>query len=157
MSSMIEGRKYEFVAGGRRRTNMRVTSFNDHELCRTNIYSLGWEMGNQTKPQTTLEEVLRHEESLNKVGIKIKVVYQTFLKERPIGEYAIDMHLLYKLGLKVGNYRRTKTLARQICEVIEAMFISKVNVDLKNAAFTRIMISESMFIDLIEHVIDLAI
>ena len=142
-----------FVFGDRPSTNMRVTSFKDHELSQTHRCSLRWEKENQTKPQTTLEEVARHEESLSKVGIQMKVVYQTLLKERPIGDYIADMYLLEELGLKVGHRRRTQNSAWQICEAIEAVFISKVIADLKNAAFIGIMIDESMFIDLTEYLI----
>ena len=58
-----------FVFGDRQSTNMRVTSFKDHEFSQTHRCSLRWEKENQTKPQTTLEEVARHEESLSKVEI----------------------------------------------------------------------------------------
>ena len=87
----------------------------------------------------------------------MKVVYQTLLKERPIGNYIADMYLLDELGLKVGHDRRTQNSAWQICEAIEAVFISKVIADLKNAAFIGIMIDESMFIDLTEYLIVFAI
>ena len=100
-----------FVFGDRPSTNMRVTSFNDHKLCQRHRCSLSWEMGNQTKLQTTLKEVARHEESLSKVGIQRKVAYQTLLQERPIGDYIAEMYLLAELGLKVGNHRRTYTSA----------------------------------------------
>ena len=95
-----------FVFGDRPNTNMRVTSFKDHELSQTHKCSLRWKKENQTKPQTTLEEVTRHKESLSKVGIQMKVVYQTLLKERTIGDYIADMYLLDELGLKAGDHIR---------------------------------------------------
>lgn len=51
-------------------------------------------MENQVKPQTTLKEVARHEDSLSKMGIQMKVVYQTLLKARHIGDRIADMYLL---------------------------------------------------------------
>ena len=75
-----------FAFGDRLSMNMRVASFKDHELSQTHICSLRWEKENQTKPQTTLEEVARHEESMRKVRIQMKVVYQTLLEEHPIGD-----------------------------------------------------------------------
>ena len=100
-----------FVFGDRPSTNMSVTSFKDHELSQTHRCSLRWEKENQTKPQTTLEEVARHEESLGKVGIQMKVVCQTLLKERTIGDYIADMYLLDELGLKTGDHIRTQNSA----------------------------------------------
>ena len=68
-------------------------------------------MENQAKPQTTLKEVARHEDSLSKVGVQMKVVCQTLQKARHIGDYIADMYLLDELGLKFGNHRRIQTSA----------------------------------------------
>ena len=97
-----------FVFGDRPSTNIRVTSFKYHELIQTHRCSLIWEKENQTKPKTTLEEVARHEESLSKVGIQMKVVYQNLLKERTIGNYIAYMYLLDELGLKDGDHIGTQ-------------------------------------------------
>ena len=129
--------KVSFVFGDRASTNMKVTSFNDHELSQTHRCSLRWEIDNQTRPQTTLEEVAKREESLSKVDIQMKVVYQTLLKERPIGDYIADMYLLDELDLKVGKHRRNKNSAwrcarplRQ-CSFPKLLQISKMNLSLR--------------------------